>query len=783
MNMPPRKTVVLNADWRFHLGNDLPPRVLGHGNHNLIANETRIWQKAGNHSVSHPDNPHTLPWRKVSLPHDFVIEGQFSPEAREGNGSLAGDEAWYVKRFELSSEDAERRIHIEFDGVFRDCRVFCNGHFVGSQLSGYTSFGFDITEVCKFGAQNALAVYVDARENELWSYEGGGIYREVRLVKTAPVFIPRWGIVVRTGPDDGLGRTFAGIRLANRRHEAVDCELGIEILDPERNGVASGETRIGVAGMDDEEARVCLDAGAVRRWDIDDPQLYTLVAELRVDGEVLDRYEQVFGYRSLRFDPDTGFHLNGRPLKLKGTCCHQDHGCVGIAVPPALQEWRVRRLKSFGSNALRTSHNPPDPALLEACDRLGMLVMDEVRLPGISREQLADLESLVLRDRNHPCVILWSLGNEEMSIQRQPEGIRIFNRMQRLVRKLDPTRSTTYGCNEDWINICDYQRSNGLRFDVFGANYRSGQRSAHYDDFHAKHPDWPMLGSETWGGTCTRGLYRDDGTPLGGRWEAEGWLDEKRYVSAYGNWCTPWGYSIEETWKDCLARPHMAGTFIWTGFDYRGEISPYTWPAVITRYGLLDLCGFYKEVAHYLRAWWKPGEPHLFLMPHWNWSVGETVTVRCYANTAEVELFLNGNSLGRYRMPENDKLEWQVAFEPGELKAIGYGPDGSVLAEDLRVTTGEPASVEVATEKVGDLVVCNAGVVDASGRLCPEADNLVEFNAKGKVRLLGVGNGNPLSHESDQGTNRRKAFNGHCQAIYQIRAGGNEVQVAASLLD
>jgi beta-galactosidase len=368
-----------------------------------------------------------------------------------------------------------------------------------------------------------------------------------------------------------------------------------------------------------------------------------------------------------------------------------------------------------------------------------------------------------------------------MGIQHKPAGIRIFNRLQHLAKQLDPTRLTCYGCNEDWINICDYQRENGLHFDVFGTNYRSGQCSEHYDEFHTKHPDWPMLGSETWGGTCTRGLYKDEQIPLGKRWEAEGWLDEKRYVSAYSNWCTPWGYTIEETWKDCLKRPYMAGTFIWTGFDYRGEISPYAWPAVITRYGLLDLCGFYKEAAHYLRAWWKPEEPHIFLMPHWNWTPGESIIVRCYANTAEVELFLNGKSLGRRPMPENDRLEWEVKFIPGELKAVGYGKNGALIAEDTRKTAGVPTAVRTNTEQIGDILIVNAAIVDQHGTICPEADDLIEFTVNGSARLLGVGNGNPVSHEPDQRTNCRKAFNGFCQAIGLIFSTGSKASISASL--
>ncbi|MEO0587890.1 MAG: glycoside hydrolase family 2 TIM barrel-domain containing protein, partial [Planctomycetota bacterium] len=504
-----------------------------------------------------------------------------------------------------------------------------------------------------------------------------------------------------------------------------------------------------------------------RLWSVDDPALHTVSCTVSVEGKVVDRVDQQFGFRYFRFDAKEGFFLNGQPMKLKGTCCHQDHAGVGVAVPPDLQAWRVQQLKDLGCNAIRTSHNPPDPALLDACDRLGMLVMDEIRVPGISPEHLEEVTSLVRRDRNHPSVILWSLGNEEMQIQDDAIGFAVLRRLHETVKRLDPSRLTTYACNCDWINICDHQRQAGLMVDVFGTNYRSQQRSANYDDFHSKHPDWPMLGSETWGGASTRGLYASDGCALAPRWADDGWMDDRRFVSADGNWATPWGYTIEEMWRDCASRPFMAGTFVWTGFDYRGETSPYDWPAVITRYGLLDLCGNPKEVAQYLRAWWRPEAPHVFLLPHWNWAgkEGETIRVRCYANAAEVDLKLNGESLGRKPMPPLDKLEWDVPYAPGTLEAIGYDADGKELDRYAVTTAGEPASADVTIEVQGRIVIVHARVVDAQGVLCPVADDNVAFDFPDGFEMLGVGNGNPISHEPDRGVVTRRAYHGLCQAI------------------
>jgi beta-galactosidase len=778
-----RSIECFNAGWRFSPDSLVTREILCFGNPNWISGEVEVWSKAGNHGISNPANTFVDAWRTVTLPHDFVLEGEFTSELPTKNGALRGDCVWYVKKFDLPECDRGRRISIEFDGVYRDCSVYCNGHFVGRHLSGYTSFGFDITDVCTFGGSNAIAVHVDATLNELWSYEGGGIYRAVRLVKTHLVHVPQWGVFVRTGDADNPGEANAEITIRNNTYADVSAELLCRIVDRAGVEVANARARVTVPLLSDSIKTVMLTVKNPQLWDIKEPTLYTMAVDVCIDGKTVDTYQQAFGFRYFRFDPATGFHLNGKPVKLKGTCCHQDNGCVGVAVPPALQAWRVLKLKSYGCNAIRTSHNPPDPALLDCCDRLGMLVMDELRMPGISREQREDMADLVRRDRNHPSVILWSLGNEEFKLQGTDLGVNILRRLQHIVHRLDPSRPTTYALVGDWFTVCEFNDQKNFRVDVFGANYRCRAGSISYDDFHAAYPNLPFVASETWGGTCTRGLYEDDHCSIEKRWLEErlsaGWRDDKRYVSAYANWCTPWGYTIEETWQDCANRPFMAGTFIWTGFDYRGETAPYQWPAVITRFGVIDLCGFYKPVAHYLRAWWRPDEPHIFLMPHWNWKGhdGESIDVRCYANAAEVELFLNGKSLGRKAMPVNGRLDWQVPYASGELMAVGFGADGKEVSRTFNRTAGPPAAVSLECERVDNILVVNASIVDAHGTLCPRADNEVVFECDGAVRLLGVGNGNPISHEPDQGTNRRKAYHGLCQAVYQM-----EVPASISVL-
>ncbi|MCX6972444.1 MAG: DUF4982 domain-containing protein [Verrucomicrobia bacterium] len=774
-----RSTDCFNSEWRFSPASLVTHEMLCFGNPNWISGEVEVWSKAGNHGISNPANTFVDKWRTVSLPHDFVLEGEFTSDLPTKNGGLRGGRAWYVKKFVLPENDRGHRISIEFDGVYRDCSVFFNGHFVGRHLSGYTSFAFDITDVCTFGGTNAIAVYVDATLDELWSYEGGGIYRGVRLVKSDLVHVPQWGVCVRTGGADDPGKADAEVTIRNSTYADVLAEIHCRIIDRAGVEVARAQTPVSVPLLCDAVKPVALSVKSPQLWNLEEPTLYTMEVNVCVDGKTVDTYQQAFGFRFIRFDPDTGFHLNGKPLKIKGTGCHQDSGCVGVAVPPALQAWRVMKLKSFGCNALRTSIVPADPALLDSCDRLGMLVMTEIRSPGISREQREDMADLVRRDRNHPSVILWSLGNEEFKLQGTEWGVNIFRRLQHIAHQLDPTRPTTYALVGDWFAISEFYDRKGFRFDVFGANYRCGEGSQCYDDFHQKYPDTPILGSETWGGTCSRGLYGEDNCPIAKRWLEDKlsrcWGDDRRYISAYANWTTPWGYSIEEMWQDCAGRPFMAGTFIWTGFDYRGETTPYLWPSVITRFGVIDLCGFYKPVAHYLRSWWRPNDPHIFVMPHWNWegNEGKSIDVRCYANTAEVELLLNGESLGRKAMPVNGRLDWQVSYASGELTAVGFDAEGKEVSRVLNRTAGPSAAVRLECERVDNILVVNASIVDAHGTVCPLADNEVTFTCDGVARLLGVGNGNPLSHEPDQGTNRRKAYHGLCQAIYQTEGPGD----------
>ena len=574
-----REVFSMNPGWKFHLG-DIEL-------HNFSAiHESRFkapeWMKAGNHGLAKPAYPDG-DWRDVDLPHDFVVEQAYTPEANQVHGSLPTSVAWYRKVFELPKEDLNKRIFLEFDGIYRDCEIWLNGHFLKRHMSGYTSFSLDLTEICEFGGLNALAVRVDSRDFELWSYEGGGIYRDVRLVKTHPLHLEYCGsyawaeIPHIQEPDTAsfhLQQTFR-----NDLREAVDATVLSVILDPEGVEVGRLQVDLSFASLSNQTVSQECKIAQPKLWSPDSPYLYTVQTQVLIRDVLADSYQTTFGIRSILFDGRTGVSLNGQKIQFKGLCNHQDHAGVGIAIPDRLQEWRVEQMKSMGCNAIRTAHNPPTPALLDICDRLGILVMDEVRMPGISPELMGQMESLILRDRNHPCVILWSLGNEEMLIQETSIGARLLQRMQDRAHQLDPTRLCTYSANCDFNEIADNFEANGFRVDVFGANYTSRRgddgklycEAERYDEFHAKYPDWPLLGGETGGSTATRGLYGREyyngkpHHPDTGDLGIDNYVDlnpaREGDATAYNETMTPWGRSIEDTWRDCAEREFLGVLF------------------------------------------------------------------------------------------------------------------------------------------------------------------------------------------------------------------------------
>ncbi len=727
----PRDRLLMDFGWKFHLGNEW----------GIGQNLAKAGTGYGPASTVFSDSS----WRGVDLPHDWAIELPFDPKADGAHGFRAvgpgfpdNSTGWYRRTFELPQTDAGQRLWLEFDGVYRDCTVFVNGWFVGHHESGYSGFRYDITDVANCGGKNVVAVRVDASQFEGWFYEGAGIYRHVWLVKTAPLAIAPDGVFVFSRFKDNVPAGPAEIhlqtRLTNTLKTPADATVSWEIAAPGGRTVASTRqaARVGGAAVLDVEQTVKLDTPEL--WSPETPKLYKLVTTVVSAGQTVDRVETEFGIRTVAFDAQKGFLLNGKPYVLKGTCNHQDHAGVGAALPDRLQYFRVARLKEMGVNAYRTSHNPPTPELLEACDRLGLLVMDEGRLIGSDAVNLDRWERMVRRDRNHASVAIWSLGNEEFTTQETPTGGRVAATMQALVKRLDPTRPVTF--NASVGNV--FTGINEV-IEVRGWSYHIGVDNM--DAYHAAHPLQPNVGSEQGSTVGTRGIYADD--------------KERGYVSAYDDHAQSWSNTAEQWWGFFEPRPWMSGGFIWTGFDYRGEPTPYGWPCINSHFGIFDICGFPKDNFWYYLSWWTD-RPVLHLLPHWNWAgrEGQEIDVRALSNCDEVELFLNGRSLGRQTMKRPSELKWKVGYAPGTLSAKGFKA-GQVVAETKVATTGAAAAVQLAPDRATinadgeDVSVITISVADEQGRVVPVAGNNIVFELEGPGRIIGVGNGDPSCHEPD----------------------------------
>jgi beta-galactosidase len=730
-----RERISLDAGWRFAFGHPHDSaKDFGHatGYFSYLA-------KAGYADGPAAGDFDDRAWRELDLPHDWAVELPFDERAGHSHGykALGRDfpdtsVGWYRRKFFVPASDLGRRISLELEGVFRNSQVFVNGFYLGTQASGYNGFQYDLTDVLDYGGENSIAVRVDATLEEGWFYEGAGIYRHVFLHKTQPLHVAPDGIFVSSTLTGSAAELSARATLQNHGTQLARFDLDFTVLDPEGRALASRaltDQRLAVG--DSAELASTLTVSAPRLWSLETPVLQRLVTTVRSGGTVVDRVETPFGIRSLRFDPEQGFFLNGKHVLLKGTNNHQDHAGVGTALPDALQDFRIRALKAMGSNAYRSSHHPPSPALLDACDRLGMLVIDETRSMGSSAEQLGDLERMIKRDRNHPSVVLWSLGNEEWAIEGNVKGARIAATMQAAAQRLDPTRRTTVAISGGW------GKGISTVVDVMGYNYiQHGSTDAQ----HAQFPQQPGLGTEETTTQSTRGVYVTDA--------ARGHSAPTQNGTSGGN--------AEVGWKYYAARPYLAGLFYWTGFDYRGESNPFVFPAVSSQFGILDTCGFPKDGFYYLKAWWG-NEPVLHVFPHWSWPgrEGKPIDVWVFSNAEEVELWLNGASLGRKPVEKNGHVEWSVDYQPGELLARSYAQGREVQSQSVQ-TTSAPRSLRLDVDRPQlaadgvDVAVLRVSTLDAAGRLVPTASPNVTFQLSGPGRILGVGNGDPSSHEPDR---------------------------------
>ena len=771
----PRERLLFDFGWRFHCGNAQDPSL------DFNYGREREYAKTGDfflrQSGSRPRRPgpsspafDDADWQAIDLPHDWAVKLPFREDrwlTEHGSKPLgrtypATSIGWYRRVFDIPQSDVGRRLSIEFDGVFRDSMVALNGNFLGRNLSGYAPFRYDITDHANYGGKNVLVVRADATEYEGWFYEGAGIYRHVWLVKTGPVHVPQWGTFVISNLQGGAATLTISTEVSNEAGADATCQVVSTVLNGAGKVVATDRSAtVSIPGWKQRATQQQINVGSPALWSIEQPNLYSLVTTIEVAGAVVDRYETPFGIRTILFDADKGFLLNGKPVKIKGTCNHQDHAGVGSALPDRLQYYRIAKLKEMGSNGYRTSHNPPTPEVLDACDRLGMVALDETRMFSSVPEALSQLSRLVRRDRNHPSVVFWSTGNEEPE-QSTERGARMCATMKRLVRRLDPTRPITQAMNDGW--------GQGISavLDVQGFNYHHAPQ---IDAFHQKFPKQPTTGTEVGSTVSTRGIYVDD--------------KEKGYVSAYDVNYPPWASTAEEWWQTYDQRQFLSGGFVWTGFDYRGEPTPYGWPCINSHFGLMDTCGFPKDNYFYYQAWWS-GKPVLHLFPHWNWAgqEGQEIEVWCHSNLESIELFLNGKSLGSQKMNRDSHLAWKVKYAPGVLEARGYR-GGELALTAKRETTGEPTKIVLRPdrEKIAadgeDVSLIEVHVVDSQGRLVPVAENEITFQVSGTGKIIGVGNGNPSSHEPDKAS-KRQAFNGLCVALVQATKLAGEINLQAA---
>ena len=772
----PRETIRLNEGWRFALGHAADPaKDFGCG--------TEYFNYLTKANSIHNEGPYVMKfdasdWQEVSVPHDWVTTLPYASEASHSHGyKTVGYKypetsvGWYRKVIQIPAEDLGKHIALQFDGIFRDARVWFNGFYMGTEPSGYATQVYDVTEYVNYGGDNLICVRADATLEEGWFYEGAGIYRDVWLLKSAAVSVAPFGTFVYAALKAPYTSANIHIETEVNNHSltAQTCEVSQRLLDADGKEVGRTEgTTLALKGKETRGCQQQLTLTDPHLWSTADPYLYKVETTVKVNGQVTDVYMTTTGIRDVAFDADKGFLLNGEPVKLKGVNMHQDHAGVGAAIPEALMAWRIQQLKKFGCNAYRSSHNPMTPALLDICDREGMLVIDENRLAGINQEHLRLLEAMIRRDRNHPSVILWSDGNEEWGIENTVQGTRIAAAMREYTRLLDPTRHSTIA------NAGGGEMIKGL--DVVGYNYIMQNN---VDERRKQHPDWKIVGTEETTGCGTRGVYFDS-PDQPGRMKSMNLTADKDGTEN----------RIERGWKFYAERPWGAGLFYWTGFDYRGEPNPLKYPATDSEFGILDYCGFPKDEAWYLKSWWTD-EPTLHIFPHWNLQghEGEEIELWAYSNCDEVELTVNGQKLGRQKMPRNGHLKWKAVYRPGKVVATGYKNGKRILTETIE-TTKPAARIALSADRQTimadgrDMAVVTVEVQDQKGRVVPDACPMLTFRLEGDGRILGAGNGDPSYLGEDHPKAKDclefsiPAFNGLAQVL--IQSGHNPSSLVLS---
>lgn len=766
-------------------------------------------------------------WRRLNLPHDWAVEGEFSRDnpSGTGGGALPGGVGWYRKTFTADKADQGKRLRIDFDGAYMNSTVYINGHELGTRPYGYISFSYDLTPYIKWGEENVVAVRVDNAEqpNSRW-YSGCGIYRNVWLTKMNPVHVAQWGTYI-TADEVSKNSARLTVRTTLENEQATDAPLELlsQLIDENGKVIGNASTRLTVEQGKQLEAAQEIHVENPELWSVDRPYLYTIKTEVLVDGEPVDTYRTPFGIRTFRFDAQKGFILNGEQVKINGVCMHHDLGCLGAAVNTRAIERQLEILKEMGCNGIRCAHNPPAPELLDLCDRMGFIVMDETfdmwrkkktrhdysRYFNEWHER--DLTDLIVRDRNHPSIFMWSIGNEVLeqwtdakadtlsleeanlvlNFGRSPDMLAkegemsvnslLTKKLADMVRSLDSTRPVTAGCNEPNPNNHLF-RSGAL--DIIGFNYHDDWFAGVPENFPGK----PFIVTESVSGLMTRGYYRMPSDSMfiwPERWDKP-FYEASFSCSSYDNCHVPWGNRHEGTMRHVKNNDFISGQYVWTGFDYIGEPTPYGWPARSSYFGIIDLAGFPKDVYYMYQSEWRPDKAVLHLFPHWNWTPGQDIDLWAYYNNAdEVELFVNGQSQGvRSKGKDDFHVMWRVKFEPGVVKAISR-KEGKVVAEQEIRTAGEPAQIRLTPDRSTiladgkDLSFVTVEIVDKDGNLCPNAENDVTFAVEGAGFIAGVDNGSPISMEKFK-DNHRKAFYGKCLVVVQNNGADGNIKLTAT---
>lgn len=759
-----REKQLINDGWRFALGDaSSMEKDFSHGTEyfTYLAKASSADHNRGPAWIKFDDKE----WQNVTLPHDWVVDLPYSADASHSHGYKQvgwrypqNSIGWYRRHLVVDKNDEGRRIVLQFDGIFRNAQVFINGFYLGHETSGYATQTYDVSDYLNYGGDNIIAVRCDATTEEGWYYEGAGIYRNVWLIKTDATHYIK---------DVSYSYTYGQLKVS----VDADGDFSNALYDAEGRLVASGKEMIHVPDP--------------HHWNASQPYLYRLKTTLSSGGNVTDVVWTHVGLRVLEFSVSKGFLVNGHQEKLQGADLHLDHAGVGVGVPDELWVYKVKKLKELGMNAIRCSHNPATPAMLDVCDSLGMYVIDENRLMGTNDEHFSLLRRMIERDRNHPSVILWSIGNEEWAIESGPVGEKIAKRMTDFCHTIDPSRKVTYG-NSGGFGIVKHT-------DVHGYNYIVQND---VKNRHEKYPDWFVIGTEETTGSGTRNIYVTD--------NGKGHMAPINYI---GEERTNWEKNvIARGWKFYRDNMWAGGLFYWTGFDYRGEPNPMKWPATGSEFGILDYCGFPKDEAYYLKAQWID-EPVLHVFPHGNMPgmEGKEVSFWAYTNCDEVELFQNGKSLGRRVADNANYVEWKTAYHPEKIIAVGYVKGKAVMRQNLSAT-GKPSRIEIVSSKElkgkkgktimqplradgQDVVVLDLNLLDSSKRLVPDACEEIEIEVVGPAEILGWGNGDPAYKTSERpakGESHQKAivhsFMGNAQVILRSVVGDNgNIRFSATL--